>query len=196
MMVRLRSFCPSKGWILFLVRMRLLGAIRPLSQPTQRSYCAQQTHTYKKPNSLSQRSYCAQQTHTLRTKKQNQPFDRQKFRSDGDCRQRVVARIISKLPDLPLQPNSISEMAESFTKVILDTVEAEVPPPPRRTDKLGWCETAETSAAFPIAWNVREDERRFMRVNPRDRTAWKTLCLLYTSPSPRDKRQSRMPSSA
>ena len=66
-------------------------------------------------------------------------------------------------------------MAESFTKVILDAVEAEVPPPPRRTHKLGWCETAETSAAFAIAWNAREDARRFMRVNPRDRTAWKTL---------------------
>ena len=26
--------------------------------------------------------------------------------------------------------------------------------------------------------------------------AWYRLCLLYTSPSPRDKRQSRMPSSA
>ena len=25
---------------------------------------------------------------------------------------------------------------------------------------------------------------------------WLTICLLYTSPSPRDKRQSRMPSSA
>ena len=25
---------------------------------------------------------------------------------------------------------------------------------------------------------------------------WSTICLLYTSPSPRDKRQSRMPSSA
>ena len=25
---------------------------------------------------------------------------------------------------------------------------------------------------------------------------WKAICLLYTSPSPRDKRQSRMPSSA
>ena len=60
----------------------------------------------------------------IRTKKQIQPFDRQKFRSDGDCRQRVVARIISKLPDLPLQPKSISEMAESFTKVILDAVHA------------------------------------------------------------------------
>ena len=27
-------------------------------------------------------------------------------------------------------------------------------------------------------------------------TVWVTNCLLYTSPSPRDKRQSRMPSSA
>ena len=26
--------------------------------------------------------------------------------------------------------------------------------------------------------------------------AWVNICLLYTSPSPRDKRQSRMPSSA
>ena len=42
---------------------------------------------------------------------------------------RVVARIISKLPGLPLQPNSISEIAESFTKVILDAVEIEVAPP-------------------------------------------------------------------
>ena len=31
---------------------------------------------------------------------------------------------------------------------------------------------------------------------PGARTAWHTHCLLYTSPSPRDKRQSRMPSSA
>ena len=53
------------------------------------------------------------------TKKQIQPFDLQKLRSDGDCGRRVVARIISKLPDLPLQPNRISEMAESFTKLLL-----------------------------------------------------------------------------
>ena len=57
-------------------------------------------------------------------------------------------------------------MAESFTKVILDVVEAEVPPPPRRTRKLGWCETAETSTAFTIAWNAREDAQRFTHVNP------------------------------
>ena len=67
------------------------------------------------------------------------------------------------------------EMAESFTKVFLDAVEAEVPPLRRRSHKVGWCETAETSAAFTVAWNAREDARRFMRVDPRDKTAWKTL---------------------
>ena len=66
-------------------------------------------------------------------------------------------------------------MAESFTKDFLDAVEAEAPPQPRRTHNLGWCETAETSAAFTVACNAREDARRFLRVNPRDRTAWKTL---------------------
>ena len=85
----------------------------------------------------------------------------------------MVARIIPKRPDLPLQPNSISEMAESFNNVILDAVEAEVPPSPRCTHKLGWCETAETSATFTIAWDAREDARRFMRVNPRDKSAWR-----------------------
>ena len=33
----------------------------------------------------------------------------------------------------------------------------------------------------------------FSKIRP---TWWNTVCLLYTSPSPRDKRQSRMPSSA
>ena len=33
-------------------------------------------------------------------------------------------------------------------------------------------------------------------VIPAPRAAWGISCLLYTSPSPRDKRQSRMPSSA
>ena len=64
----------------------------------------------------------------IRTNNQIQPFDRQKFRPDGDCRQRVVAQIMSKFPDITLQPSSISEMAESFTKVNLNAVEAEVPP--------------------------------------------------------------------
>ena len=65
-------------------------------------------------------------------------------------------------------------MAESFTKVIL-YAEAEVPPPQRRTHKLGCYETVETSAAFIIAWDAGEDARRLMRVSPRDKTAWKTL---------------------
>ena len=91
----------------------------------------------------------------VQTKKQIRPVDRQKFRSDEDCKQGLVARNISKLTDLPLQPNSISEVAGSFTKGILDAVEAEVPPLRCLTHKLGWCETAENSAAFIIAWNAR-----------------------------------------
>ena len=42
------------------------------------------------------------------------------FRCDGDCRQRVVTRILPKLPFLPPHPNSTSEMAESFAEVIVD----------------------------------------------------------------------------
>ena len=44
-----------------------------------------------------------------------------------------------------------------------------------------------------------EDERGFFMETFREETLNKALgydCLLYTSPSPRDKRQSRMPSSA
>ena len=36
----------------------------------------------------------------------------------------------------------------------------------------------------------------FVSLIDSDMRAWSSICLLYTSPSPRDKRQSRMPSSA
>ena len=48
---------------------------------------------------------------------------------------------------------------------------------------------------FPITryttreWHEVEKEKLWSKV-------WQYACLLYTSPSPRDKRQSRMPSSA
>ena len=42
---------------------------------------------------------------------------------------------------------------------------------------------------------VEEDGAIFQLVREENR-AWHAGCLLYTSPSPRDKRQSRMPSSA
>ena len=35
-----------------------------------------------------------------------------------------------------------------------------------------------------------------LRCMGHDKIYWESICLLYTSPSPRDKRQSRMPSSA
>ena len=43
-----------------------------------------------------------------------------------------------------------------------------------------------------IAWNISEPELGYLKLR-----WWEDyICLLYTSPSPRDKRQSRMPSSA
>ena len=71
-------------------------------------------------------------------------FDLQKLsyyggcKKNGGCKQRVVARIISKLRDLLLQPNSISDMAEPLSKFTYDAEEAEVQRPPRRTPNLGW----------------------------------------------------------
>ena len=55
-------------------------------------------------------------------------------------------------------------------------------------------------------WNLAEQEGLVQELNSQGKTPSATLgarlytivkdCLLYTSPSPRDKRQSRMPSSA
>ena len=41
----------------------------------------------------------------------------------------------------------------------------------------------------------RENSKAFLKANP-DMTAKIEACLLYTSPSPRDRTRSRMPSSA
>ena len=47
-----------------------------------------------------------------------------------------------------------------------------------------------------LAWEVIELSMANAVVAPGGGIALSALCLLYTSPSPRDKRQSRMPSSA
>ena len=109
----------------------------------------------------------------VRTIKQIRPFDRQNFRSDEDCRQRVVEQILSKLLSLPGQPSSTSEMAESLVKVVLDAVAKEAPLPRRRAHQLGWRDSAETSAGFKVAWDTKEDGQRLMPIK-RDQTAWKT----------------------
>ena len=55
----------------------------------------------------------------------------------------------------------------------------------------GWMAAAMLSKTFPnMQIGLIEDEQGPIGVGE------STLCLLYTSPSPRDKRQSRMPSSA
>ena len=64
----------------------------------------------------------------VRKENRIRPFDQQTFGSDEDYRQPEDVRTISKLVDLHVQPNRISERAESSTKVILDAVEAELRP--------------------------------------------------------------------
>ena len=115
------------------------------------------------------------------TAKITRHFDGQKLKSDGDSRERVVNRFVANLPEQPTQPNTISEMAGSFTKTLLDAVEAEVPPPPRRSPKIGWCESAETLAVFNEARDASDKARRCLCTNPRERTAWKTLKTTYAN---------------
>ena len=100
--------------------------------------------------------------------------DRQLFMPDGKCRQRVIARVVSTL-NQSVQPRSTSGLVAVFTTPILKAVEVEVPSVPRRQRKRGWCESAETPAAFKITWIARENARQFLRSHPRDRIAWKKL---------------------
>ena len=47
-----------------------------------------------------------------------------------------------------------------------------------------------------MLWDPPKDEQELLDHLQTSKVAWDKGCLLYTSPSPRDKRQSRMPSSA
>ena len=57
-----------------------------------------------------------------------------------------------------------------------------------QAQEVGYTSKLFVQALFPYR-NPDSNERKIT-------TAEGTICLLYTSPSPRDKRQSRMPSSA
>ena len=94
-------------------------------------------------------------------------FNRHMFMLGGKCRERVVARVISSLNQL-LQPRNTSGMVEVFTTAILDAVENEVPSPPRRHRRHGWCESAEPLAARIVAWTAREDACQRLRAHLRD----------------------------
>ena len=86
------------------------------------------------------------------------------------CRERVVARVVCTLKQ-PFQPCDIT--VDLFTTAVVNAIEAETPPPPRH--QRGWCESAETSAAFKAAWTAKENARKFWRAYPWDRIAWTTL---------------------
>ena len=50
--------------------------------------------------------------------------------------------------------------------------------------------------AVPVLYASSEDSGRSNRLILLGSAVWVALCLLYTSPSPRDRTRSRMPSSA
>ena len=54
------------------------------------------------------------------------------------------------------------------------------------------------SASFPSGWKISIDDHveAIVSAASKYKDGVTLVCLLYTSPSPRDKRQSRMPSSA
>ena len=100
-------------------------------------------------------------------------FDRQLCLSDGKYRQLRIASVDSTLKHV--DPRSKTGMADLLTTTLIDAVEADVPPPPRRQRKRGWCGPAETSVAFKITWSIRVVARQLLRANPRGRITWKTL---------------------
>ena len=83
----------------------------------------------------------------IRRPTKRREFDRKIFISEGKCRERVVARVISTLNQL-IHPRNTSGMVEVFTSANIDAVEKEVPPPARRDRSHGWCESAKSLAAF------------------------------------------------
>ena len=115
--------------------------------------------------------------------------------SDEESRQRVVARVVSTL-----DPRVVEFF--TYSTATTDVVQKKVSPPRRRHRRHGWCESADTLAAFFLPWAAREDARQFLLAHPSDRTAWKTLrsacanlqeviaedciCSKSTSPKPND----------
>ena len=67
-----------------------------------------------------------------------------------------------------------------------------------RTDVQGWIQDDSSPiAGHPQLFVKQSDAQMHLPVQVGDYTDfYSSICLLYTSPSPRDKRQSRMPSSA
>ena len=63
-----------------------------------------------------------------------------------------------------------------------------------KPDSIYWCDGSKDE--YDRLCQQLVDAGTFKKLNPAKRPGSFLACLLYTSPSPRDKRQSRMPSSA
>ena len=91
----------------------------------------------------------------------------------GDLTPRVTGNYQG---DHQMLKNSINKMGESVSKILNQVKEAV---------------QATASAANEISSSTEE-----MAAGAQEQSAQATDCLLYTSPSPRDRTRSRMPSSA
>src|SRR5678810_839453 len=88
----------------------------------------------------------------------------------------------------PAHGYAVARWLEQLTDKVLLVGEGSLYPALHRLEGRGWIESE---------WRLSERNRRakFYRLTARGRQQLK-VCLLYTSPSPRDRQKSRMPSSA
>ena len=64
------------------------------------------------------------------------------------------------------------------------------------TDALRYLDAVSSDILNKISNRVAEEREKLVAINNRINVAQAKVCLLYTSPSPRDRQKSRMPSSA
>ena len=141
-------------------------------------------------------------------------IDRRTFTSHPDRREQLTQLIITEVKQ-SIPGGTVSFLATNFTGVLLGAAEMVVPRLTRRPRLPGWFEDEIIRMEFEQAWTQRERARSPVQLSlSQDKPAWGSLraackrvkevievgvdryCLLYTSPSPRDQRGSRMPSSA
>ena len=84
--------------------------------------------------------------------------------------------------------NTTSEMRQSPSNFLNNPAVLSPTDDPMELDRF-------PSSNNPLNW-MDDNSITFQGVSPKEQYASSMTCLLYTSPSPRDKRQSRMPSSA
>ena len=96
---------------------------------------------------------------------------------------------------LEITPEAEQEFKEQVEEVIQQVVEAQpAPVAPKATNEVG---VAKILQKTPSGFRLLLETGEIVRVKKSQYIKGQsTICLLYTSPSPRDRQKSRMPSSA